>query len=425
MVSTTLYDNPSHGILTQRALAALRDRDRDLLEAVRCYVAATVIPARAELDAVASRDTFPIGIVQPGIDLGLKSLAMDAADGGAGATSVLLGLVVEELARGDLSVAYYFKHNWRFSRLIPRLPEPLRKDVAENLRSNPWYLAASAITEEESGTDNHLRSDDPAVGMRLQALRDGDQWVLNGTKVMITNATMAGIYFVAARTDPTVPTEQGVTLIAVPGDADGISYGEPYGKLGQRASIQTDVTFHDCRVPLDYAVSDVGGGQSAARKGATTGSNIVNAFMSIGVARSAYEEALNWCTIRVQGGCPIYKHQLVAHQLGQMKVEIDAALSYALLAAEALDGDGPEHAAVVAWGANVVASEMVVRVARAGMELFGGRGMMAGWPLEKIVRDALTLQHGFGTNPVTLTMIGSAEAEAALHGRPVVRAATA
>lgn len=389
-----------------------------LLTEVRAYVREVVVPNRDRFDGVHTRDDFPIELVQPGIALGLKTIALPVEDGGLAAPPSLLGPIVEELAFGDLGVAYYFKHNWRFARLIPRLPDGLRRRVVEQLRDDPWYLPASAMTEESSGSDNHVLSDDPAVGMRLRARRDGEEWVLDGKKMMITNGSMAGIYFVGCRTDPDVPVARGVTLIAVPADTPGVSHGPAYRKLGQRASVQTDVVFEDCRVPLDHAVSAVGEGLGATRRGANVGSNLVNAFMSIGVARAAYEAALDWCTTRVQGGQPIYRHQLVAHALGGMKVEVEAARGYATQVAATLDRVGAgDLAPELAWGANVFASEMVVRVARRAMEQFGGRGMMGDWPAEKLMRDALTLQHGFGTNPLTLTKIGTGEAERHLAAR--------
>ncbi len=391
--------------------------DQALLEGVRAYVRDVLVPGRGRFDAVAGRDDFPIELVQPGIDLGLKLLAFAPEDGGRGAPPSLLAPVVEELAYGDLGAAYYFKHNWRFARLVPKLPVSLRRDVVERLRDDPWYLPASAMTEAGSGSDNHVLSEDPGVGMTLRARRDGDEWVLDGTKVMITNGSMAGIYFVGARTDATVPVARGVTMIAVPADTPGLRCGEPYGKLGQRASVQTDVHFDGCRVPLDHAVSEVGQGLGRTRRGANVGSNLINASMSIGVARAAYDAALAWCTTRVQGGVPIYQHQLVAHAIGSMKVEIEAARGYVGTIAATLDEQGQDSVdPELAWGANVFASEMVVRVARTAMEQFGGRGMMDAWPAEKLVRDALTLQHGFGTNPLTLTKIGTAEAERLLAG---------
>jgi alkylation response protein AidB-like acyl-CoA dehydrogenase len=113
----------------------------------------------------------------------------------------------------------------------------------------------------------------------------------------------------------------------------------------------------------------------------------------------------------VQGGSLIYRHQVVSRDLGMMKTEIEAARSYVQHAARLYDAVGRDMGEETPNGANVFASEMVVRVARMGMELFGGRGMMGEWPAEKIMRDALTLQHGFGTNPLLLIGIGVAAAE--------------
>ncbi|WP_415853438.1 acyl-CoA dehydrogenase family protein [Sinomonas sp. G460-2] len=326
-------------------------------------------------------------------------------------------MVAEELAAGDLSVAYLFKHNWCFSQLVRRLPERLRGETVWRVCSEPEYLLATAVTEVGSGSDNHVPSDDPALGLQFRAEPDGDGWILNGTKMMITNARMAGMYFVSARTDPTVPASAGATMFAVPAETEGIAFGEPDDKLGQRTSIQCDVHFTDCRIPGDLAVSGVRGGHGDGPSGANIASNLVKAAMSVGVARSAFQEALQWSTERVQGGSLIYTHQVVSRDLGRMRSDIEAAQSYVLRVARLYDAVGQDMDHAMAYGANVFAREMVLHVARLGMEMFGGRGMMGEWPAEKIMRDALTLQHGFGTNPLMLITIGTAAAEEALRTR--------
>lgn len=389
-------------------LTRLTSHDQELRAAVRRYVAEDVIPNRRRFDSVRKPGDFPWELVQRGFDLGLKSLPFPTEYGGAGAGASTLAMVVEELAVGDLGVAYFFKHNWRFAQLSKRLPERLKGQTIRRICEDPTFLPATAITELGSGSDNHVQSDDPSRGVQLAAVRTGGEWVLNGSKLMITNAGMAGIYFVAARTNSTVPARQGVTMFAVPADLPGISLGDPYEKVGQRASIQCDVHFTDVRVPEDAAVSDIGAAMGEVRKGATILSNLVNAAMSIGVARSAYEESLRWATTRVQGGEPIYRHQAVARELGYMKSVIEAARAYAHAGAELHDRLGRDMDESFAYGANVFASEMVLRVSRLAVEIYGGRGMMGEWPVEKIARDAMTLQHGFGTNPLMLIGIGTA-----------------
>jgi butyryl-CoA dehydrogenase len=395
--------------------AELTQEQRELRDLVREYVRADVIPSRARLDAVLYGEDFPYDVVERGCELGLRVLPLPRDLDGRDADMTTLTLVAEELAVGDLGIAYYFKHNWRFARLLPRLPGRLRQEVLDRLRHDPRFLPASAMTERHAGSDNNLPYDAPGSGLTLSAVQDGDAWVLDGSKFMITNGSVASLYFVGGRTDPSAGVVDGVTLFAVAADTPGISYGEPYRKLGQRSSIQADVHFENVRIPLDHAMSPIGGGLTTSRR-ALVGANIVNAAMAVGVARAAYEEALRWSTTRVQGGVPIYRHQLVARELGLMRVEMEAARAYTWQTAKAFSRYGPEMGAELASGVNIFATEMVAKVTRQAMELFGGRGMMADWPAEKLVRDSLTLQHANGTNPLLLLGLGTRDAELARKG---------
>jgi acyl-CoA dehydrogenase len=408
---TALFDSP--GIE-----AELSDEQRELRDATRAYVREVVIPARDRLDAVTSGDDFPYDVVEPGCELGLRLLPLPEELGGRSAGVHTLALVSEELAAGDLGVAYYFKHNWRFARQLARLPEQLRDRIVTSLREDPRFLPGSAMTEEHAGSDNNLPYDSPDAGLATRAERDGDHWVLNGSKLMITNGSVAGVYFVGARTDPSKGVPDGVTLFAVPADTPGISYGEPYRKLGQRSSIQADIHFRDVRIPAEYQMSELNDGLRLSHR-ALVGANIVNGAMAVGIARAAYEEAVRFSTTRVQGGVPIYRHQLVAHALGSMRIDIEAARSYVWQIARAFAIDGPDGDPELVSGANVFATKMVSRVTREAMELFGGRGMMAGWPAEKLMRDGHTLQHANGTNPLLLYKLGTADAEAMAEAQAV------
>jgi acyl-CoA dehydrogenase len=317
--------------------------------------------------------------------------------------------VAEELAWGDLSVAYFFRHYWRFAKLIPRLPETVRDMVTTGIASDERFVPASASTEELAGSDNALPFDSPGHGAMLSAARDHDGWVLNGRKLMITNGGIASLYFVLARTDPTVGIRAGATMIAVPSDTPGVRTGPLYRKLGQRGSPQADVWFENCRVPADHAVTAEGEGYLASERGLIA-ANITNAAMCLGVARAAYEHALDWSLERVQGGRPIYQHQLVAHDLGRMKLLLDAARSYLLrTAAEYSSSDSFDPQ--LSWGIRVFAADTAIEVTQKAMFLFGGRGIMSDHPVEKLVRDALTLTHGNGTSPLMTMRIGTHEAE--------------
>lgn len=394
---------------------ALGEEDAALVAATRAYARRVLRPAAARLEALEQPDEFPFDLMREGTELGLKTLPLPADLGGRGADMVTQCLVAAELAAGDVSAAYFFRHYWRFARLIPRLPPSVRDMVVRGMAEDERFVPASASTEELAGSDNALPYDAPGHGAMLAARRDGDEWVLDGRKTMITNGGIASLYFVLARTDPSRGIRTGATMFAVPAATPGLRVGPLYRKLGQRGSPQADVVLEGCRVPADHAISEVGKGYASAERGLVA-ANITNAALSLGVAEAAYEEALEWSLDRVQGGVPIHQHQLVAHDLGWMRSQLDAGRAYMLQSAweySHADPFNPERS----WGCRVHCGEMAIEVTRKAMSLFGGRGMMVGWPVEKLVRDALTLTHGNGTAAILTARIGTHQAEARLRSR--------
>jgi acyl-CoA dehydrogenase len=381
----------------------------ELTEATRDYADRVIRPAASRLEQLDSPEAFPWELMREGTALGLKSLPLPRELGGRNADMVTQCLVAEELAAGDLSVAYFFRHYWRFARLVPRLPTPLRDMVVNGIAQDERFVPASASTEPEAGSDNAVPYDAAGRGAMLSARRDGRHWVLNGRKSMITNGGIASLYFVLARTDPTVGIRSGATMLAVPASTPGLSTGPLYRKLGQRGSPQADVILEECRVPLDHAITEVGHGYAASERGLTS-ANITNAAMCLGVARSAYDAALQWSLDRVQGGQPIYRHELVAHDLGRMKTLLDVADSHLRAVAWEYSHSAQFHPQR-SWQARVFAADVAIEVTQKAMLLFGGRGIMAEHPVEKLVRDALTLTHGNGTNALMTMKIGSQQAE--------------
>jgi acyl-CoA dehydrogenase len=388
----------------------LTARQQELVAATRAYVARDVRPAISRLESLADPAEFPYDVMRGGTALGLKALPLPRELGGDEADMVTLCLVVEELAAGDLSVGYFFRHYWRFARLVPRLPARIRDMVVHGIHEDERFVPASASTEPAAGSDNALPYDAPGHGAMLSAQQSGRGWVLNGQKLMITNGSIASLYFVLARTDPERGIRSGATMFAVPADTPGLRCGPLYRKLGQRGSPQADVYFEDCEVQADQAVSPVGEGYAAAERGLIA-ANITNAAMCVGVARAAYEAALDWCLDRVQGGKPIYQHQLVGHDLGRMRLRLESARTYVLRAAWEYSHD-PAFNPELSWGARVLGAEMAIDVTQTAMLLFGGRGIMADHPVEKYVRDALTLTHGNGTDALMTLRLGTHQAEA-------------
>ncbi len=366
-------------------------------------------PAVGRLEALTEADNFPFDLMREGSALGLKALPLPREYGGRGADMLTQCLVAEELAAGDLSVAYFFRHYWRFARLVPRLPVVVREVIVGGIAQDERFVPASASTEPDAGSDNALPYDAPGHGAQLSASRTGDGWLLNGHKLMITNGGIASLYFVLARTDPSVGIRQGATMFAVPAATPGVRPGPLYRKLGQRGSPQADVWFENCHIPLDHAVTDVGAGYAASERGLTA-ANITNAAMCLGVGRAAYEVALDWSIDRVQGGQPIYRHQLVAQDLGRMRMALEAVRSHLWWVAWEYSHTNefdPERS----WQARVLAADAAIDVTQKAMRLFGGRGIMEEFPVEKLVRDALTLTHGNGTDTLMTMKIGTHQAE--------------
>jgi alkylation response protein AidB-like acyl-CoA dehydrogenase len=387
-----------------------------LVGQTRDYAERVIRPAAGRLDQLSSAEDFPFDLMREGSVLGLKSLPLPRDLGGIDADMVTQCLVAEELAAGDIAAAYFFRHYWRFARLVPRLPRPVREMIVRGISEDETFVPASATTEPQAGSDNALPYDAPGHGAMLSARLDAGEWVLNGSKLMITNAPIASLIFVLARTDAAVGVRQGTTMIAVPASAPGVRTGPVYRKLGQRGSLQADIFFEDCRVPADHAVTAVGEGYQAAERGLTA-ANITNAAMCLGVARAAYDAALDWSLDRVQGGVPIYRHQLVANDLGRMKLLLDAAHSYLMRTAWEYSWSPAFHPQL-SWGVRVHAAEVAIEVTQKAMFLFGGRGIMTGNPAEKLVRDALTLTHGNGTSSLMTLRIGEQQAQERLARRP-------
>jgi alkylation response protein AidB-like acyl-CoA dehydrogenase len=406
----------------------LSGEQQDLVRQTRDYAQRVVRPAAARLEQLTRAEDFPFDLMREGTALGLKALPLPRELGGRGADMVTQCLVAEELAAGDVSVAYFFRHYWRFARLVPRLPGPVRELVVRGIAEDERFVPASASTEPQAGSDNALPYDAPGHGALLSARRDADGWVLNGHKAMITNGAIASLYFVLARTDPSAGIRTGATMFAVPAGTPGLRTGPLYAKLGQRGSPQSDVWFTDCRVGADHAVTAVGEGYAAAERGLIA-ANITNAAMCLGIARAAYDAALDWSLDRVQGGVPIHRHQLVAHDLGRMRILLDAARSYLLRAAWEYSS-APSFDPELSWGIRVYAADVAIEVTQKALFLFGGRGIMADHPVEKLARDALTMTHGNGTSALMTLRVGEHQAERRLAARasatpPVTAALTA
>ncbi len=367
---------------------ALTDEQVALRDLARDFVEREVKPVAAALDAHADpADCFSWDLVEKLSAVGLRTVALDKASGGAGADAQTLCLLAEELAVGDLGVSVIMAQTWKIGQTIQRgaTPDQLRRFLPI-LRDDPRGLLAIGITEPETGSDYIIPYPDPKAGPHLSAVRDGDHWVLNGVKHFISNGNRAALYLLFARTDPNRPQTQGLTAFLVPRGIPGFTIGNIHNKMGERLANNAELIFQNCRIPAGNQFMGLNAGFEVLRR-FFPASNAYAASSVLGVGRAAYEKAVEFAKTRVQGGRPIIEHQAIRMLLTDLKMRLDSTRDYIWHAAWA--ADHREHFDAT-WAAmpKVLAAETAVRATQVAIQVFGGRGLMREAGLEKLYRDA-------------------------------------
>ena len=333
--------------------------------------------------------------------LGLRTLGVSPEFGGAGADILTMCVVGEELGVGDLGFAVIMDQCWKTAHLFKdaMTPEQQARFIPPFV-ADPEATTAIGITEEGVGSDHQGYHDTPDIALHMSAVRDGDTYVLNGTKRYISNGSMAKLYFIVARTDMTSTLSEGGAVFVIPHDTPGFRVGFFHEKSSQR--LATNGTFHleDCRVSAENLL--VGEGMlGQLRSKYLPGSKAEAAATVLGVGRAAYEYALSYAKQRVQGGKPIIEHQAGALMLGRMAMLLDAARLQIWKAAWHADQHDPD-ARVYGLLAKVNASEVAFEVCRLSAEVLGGASIMYEHPVEKYMRDAASFLHSDGTNQICL-----------------------
>lgn len=348
--------------------------------------------------------------------LGLRTLGVAGEHGGAGVDILTLCLVGEELGAGDLGFAVIMDQCWKMAHLFSEAmtPEQQRRFIPAFVK-DPEATLAIAITEAGAGSDHQGYYDAPDIDFRTTAVRDGDHYVLNGTKRYISNGCMAKLYFVIARTDTSKPLREGGSVFIVSSDAPGFRAGFFHEKSSQR--LATNGTFHleNCRIPASNLL--VGEGLvGRLRAEFMPGSKAEAAATVLGVGRAAYDYALAYARGRVQGGKAIAEQQAVAMMLAQMAMRLDAARTQIWKAAWLADRKRPE-ARTLGLLAKVNASETAFEACKLASEVLGGAAIMYDHPVEKYLRDAASFLHSDGTNQ--LCLLRAARALAGAGGQEV------
>lgn len=364
-----------------------------LLDTLSRFVAERLIPVEAE---VAENDQIPPSLVQEMKDLGLFGLSIPEQWGGMGLTLEEEVLATYEISQASPAFRSLFATNNGIGAqgiLIDGTPD--QKDHYLPRLATGEIIGSFALTEPDSGSD--------AGSLRTSAVRDGEFYILNGTKRFITNAPEAGVFTVMARTDPKKPGAAGVSAFIVDRDAPGLSIGPIDKKMGQKGAHIADVIFDDCRVPAANIIGRVEGqGFKTAMKVLDKG-RINIAAACVGAAQRMLTDALRYAKERVQFGKPIAEFQLVQAMLADCQTELYAARVMTLDAARRRDAG--QDVSLEAACAKLFASEMCGRVADRAVQIFGGAGYLAEYGIERFYRDVRLFRIYEGTSQIQQLVI--------------------
>ncbi len=365
----------------------------ELLGTVERFVRERLIPNEVR---VAEEDEIPSDIVAEMKALGLFGLAVPEEYDGLGLTMEEEVQVVFEVAKASPAFRSYFATNVGIGSqaIVIDGTEEQKRRYLPRLASGE-IIGSFALTEPQSGSD--------AASLRTSARRDGDDYVLNGTKRFITNAPEAGLFTVMARTDPGKPGASGVSALLVERGTPGLTVGKPDRKMGQRGAHTADVIFEDCRVPKEALIGGVEGqGFKTAMKVLDKGRLNISATCT-GAAERILADALAYALDREQFGKPIAEFQLVQAMLADSQTEILAARSMILDAARKRDAGA--DVSMEASCCKLFASEMVGRVADRAVQIHGGAGYMAEYAVERFYRDVRLFRIYEGTSQIQQLVI--------------------
>ncbi|MCW5665664.1 MAG: acyl-CoA dehydrogenase family protein [Piscinibacter sp.] len=375
----------------------LSDDHLAVQDAVRAFVQDRIAPNAARWD---KEHHFPAAELKGLAELGCYGVAVPPEYGGAGLDYLALAILLEEIAAGDGGTSTVVSVNncpvcsillaWGSEAQKQRWLAPLARGE---------LLGAFCLTEPHVGSQ--------ADGLKTTAVRDGDEYVLDGVKQFITSGKYGDVAIVMAVTDKAAG-KRGISAFVVPTATPGYSVARLEEKMGQHSSDTAQILFERCRVPAENRIGEEGQGLKIALSG-LEGGRIGIASQSVGMARAAFEVALAYAKERVAFGQPIFEHQAVQFRLAEMATQIEAARQLIHHAASLKDAGRPclKEAAM----AKLFASEMAERVCSAAIQTLGGYGYVADFPLERIYRDVRVCQIYEGTSDVQKILIGRALAQ--------------
>jgi alkylation response protein AidB-like acyl-CoA dehydrogenase len=371
----------------------LTDEQREVRELVRTLARERIAPRAAEIDRSAE---FPWDVVELFRENGLFGLMFDEEHGGVGASALLTLVSIEEVSKHCATSGLILAAQELGALGVKLGGSPEQKDrFLPRLASGEW-LAAYALTEAGSGSDS--------AAMATEARRDGDVYVLNGSKRFITNAGVAQLYTCFAKTDRT-SGHRGISAFVVEADAPGFQVGRIEPKMGIKGSTTGEIFFDDCLVPAENRLEEEGDGFALAMR-ILDRSRPGIAAQALGLAQGATDYAAEYAKGRETFGEPIGSHQLVAGMLADMETRCEAARGLLYRCGRMIDDgvDGPELTKLSAM-TKLFCSDVAMAVTTDAVQVLGGYGYMQEHPVERMMRDAKITQIYEGTNQIQRLVI--------------------
>ncbi|MPY65849.1 acyl-CoA dehydrogenase [Deinococcus sp. SDU3-2] len=369
---------------------SLTDEQKQLQQLARDFTRKEIMPVAAEYD---QKEELPWPVVEKAFEVGLLNVAIPEHAGGLGLGMVDECLIGEELAYGCMGIyTVLMASELGITPILVGGTEEQQKRFLAPMTEKP-SLAAFALSEPNNGSD--------AAGMHTTAVLDGDEWVINGTKMWISNGGVADITVVFATTDKQGGHKATVALV-VPKDAPGMSYNKIKHKLGQRASLTSELVFENVRVPKENQLGGLGDGFKIAMK-TLDKTRVPVAAGSVGIARRALDESVKYSKEREAFGRPISQFQAIQFKVAEMAMGVETGRLMYLKAAWLVDQNlphGTESAIAKAY-----CSEMAFDAANEAIQVHGGYGYVGEYPVEKLLRDVKLNQIYEGTNEIQRVVI--------------------
>jgi len=375
----------------------LTEEQRMIRDMAREFARERLLPNAARWDR---ESHFPAQELAEMGELGLYGMTVPEAWGGSETGYVAFALAIEEIAAGDgaCSTILSVNNSVVCGPLLNFGSDNLKEKYLRPLASGRM-LGCFCLTEPQAGSD--------AAALKSRAVRDGDDYLINGTKQFITSGKHGQLAIVFAVTDPAAG-KKGISAFAVPTDNPGYNVSVIEEKMGQHASDTAQIFFDDCRIPADHLIGEEGEGYRIALSNLESG-RIGIAAQCVGMARAAYQAALAYACERESFGRPIIEHQAVAFRLADMATQLEAAHLLVMQAAELRDADKP--CLKEACMAKLFASEAAEKICSDAIQVHGGYGYLQDFPVERIFRDVRISQIYEGTSDIQRIVIARCLAE--------------